>query len=70
MPFRRDWSALVHYPAGGQKVVPILGDPRRGEVARSEVISQGWIYEKVKPRGGAYMGEPFEFEVWITRAEA
>ena len=62
------WNALVHFPAGGRKVIAVLNKPKIGEEVSSDLMSKGWISEKVKLHQGAHRGEQFQCEIWVTRA--
>jgi hypothetical protein len=68
MPDGTSRNALVHFPAGGRKVIAVLDEPRIGEAVNSDLMSKGWIPEKVKLRDGAHRGEEFQCEIWVTRA--
>ncbi len=63
-------DALVHFPAGGSKVIAVLAEPKIGEEVSSDLMSKGWIPEKVKLHPGAHRGEQFQCEIWVTRAPA
>ena len=63
-------DALVHFPAGGRKVIAVLDEPKIGEEVSSDLMSRGWISEKVKLQEGAHRGEHFDYEIWVTRAPA
>jgi hypothetical protein len=62
------WSALVHFPAGGRKVIAVLDEPKIGEEVSSNLMSKGWIPEKVKLHEGELRGQEFQCEIWVTRA--
>ena len=61
-------DALVHFPAGGRKVIAVLDEPKIGEEVSSDLMSKGWISEKVKLHNGVDRGELFQCEIWVTRA--
>jgi hypothetical protein len=64
------WNALVHFPAGGSKVIAVLDEPKIGEEVNSNLMSKGWIPERVKLHGGELRGHEFQCEIWVTRAPA
>ena len=70
MPSGPSWNALVHFPAGGSKVIAVLDEPRIGEEVNSDLMSKGWISQKVTPHHGEHRGEEFLFEIWVARAPA
>jgi hypothetical protein len=70
MPDGMSRNALVHFPAGRQKVIAILDEPRVGEVVNSDFMSRSWIPERVKLQPGAHRGEQFLCEIWVTRVPA
>ena len=63
-------DTLVHFPADKRKVIAVLAEPKIGEEVRSDLISKGWIPEKVKFHQGTHRDEQFQCEIWVTRAPA
>jgi hypothetical protein len=61
------WDALVHFPDGTDRVLPLLAQPFFDKRLVSQ-LGGDWVIADAKASGGAVEGQEYTFEVWVEPA--